>query len=158
MIEGLKRVYPQNIIGYSDHTLPDDAMTSLISAWLLGALVLEKHFTHDKTLPGNDHYHAMDQSDLERFWELADRIHTLLGHSSHKKPIPEEAISRINARRSIVLTRDVSAGQVLTEGDLTYKRPGTGISPIHWDEVVGSKSSGDLEDDHILQWSDLDKK
>ena len=155
MIKDLIKVYPENIIGYSDHTLPDDAMTSLLTAHLLGAVIIEKHFTHDKTLIGNDHYHAMDVDDLMRFVELIDRIHNSLGDESHKKPIETETISRLNARRSIVLTRDIPNRHELTEADLTYKRPGTGISPVHWDEVVGSKTNNNLELDHVLQWSDI---
>lgn len=155
MIEGLKRAYPRNIIGYSDHTLPDDAMTSLVTAHLLGAVIIEKHFTHDKTLPGNDHYHAMDQHDLARFVALAETVHVLLGPSDHKAPIATEAISRKNARRSIVLARDVAAGQQLTAADLTYKRPGTGVSPMHWDEVLNRRTAAALQADHVLQWQDL---
>lgn len=155
MIEGLQRAYPERIIGYSDHTLPDDAMTSLVTAHLLGAVVIEKHFTHDKSLPGNDHYHAMDQRDLARFVALVERIHVLLGASCHKAPIASEAIARKNARRSIVLARDVSAGHPLDVLDLTYKRPGTGVSPLHWDEVLGRMTARALPADHVLQWEDL---
>lgn len=158
MIDGLKRAYPNNIIGYSDHTQPDDVMTSLITAYLLGAVILEKHFTHDKTRPGNDHYHAMDVHDLTRFVELAQRIHALLGQSDHKAPISTEAISRKNARRSIVLLKDVAAGQRLNVGDLTCKRPGTGISPLHWDELIGKRVVCTLEADHLLQWCDLESE
>jgi sialic acid synthase SpsE len=155
MIEGLKRAYPNHIIGYSDHTLPDNAMTSLVTAHLLGAVIIEKHFTHDKTLPGNDHYHAMDQHDLARFVTLAETVHVLLGPSDHKVPIATEAISRKNARRSIVLACDVPAGQQLTAEDLTYKRPGTGVSPLHWDEVLNRRTATALQTDHVLQWRDL---
>jgi sialic acid synthase SpsE len=155
MIEGLQRAYPRHIIGYSDHTLPDDAMTSLVAAHLLGAVIIEKHFTHDKTLPGNDHYHAMDRHDLTRFVALAETVHVLLGPSHHKEPIPTEAISRKNARRSIVLARDMVAGQELTAADLTYKRPATGVSPMHWDDVLGRRTAGALHADHVLQWQDL---
>ena len=157
MIEGLRRAYPQHVIGYSDHTLPDESMTPLVSAWLLGAVVLEKHFTHDKTLPGNDHYHAMNQQDLERFIEMVERINVLMGDSSHKTPIETEAISRSNARRSIVLTRSVPAGHILEDSDLTYKRPGTGISPLYWDTVVGSQVISPLEEDHVLHWENLSR-
>lgn len=155
MIEGLKRAYPNRIIGYSDHTLPDDAMTSLVTAHLLGAVIIEKHFTHDKTLPGNDHYHAMNQRDLARFVALTETVHVLLGPTDHKAPIPTEAISRKNARRSIVLARDVAAGMQLTAQDLTYKRPGTGVSPLHWDEVLNCRTTNALQADHVLQWQDL---
>jgi len=156
MIKGLIRTYPEHIIGYSDHTLPDAAMTSLIAAHLLGAVIIEKHFTHDKTLPGNDHYHAMDVNDLKRFIELIEQIHVSLGPDSHKKPIKTEEISRLNARRSIVLSRDVPTDQKLTEKDLTCKRPGTGISPLNWDEILGSRTTSDLKADHILRWSDIE--
>lgn len=155
MIEGLKRAHPNRIIGYSDHTLPDDAMTSLITAYLLGAVIIEKHFTHDKTLNGNDHYHAMDRNDLARFVKLSSDIIELLGPSDIKAPIVSEIISRKNARRSIVINRDTPAGHRLTANDLTYKRPGTGVSPIHWDEVLNCQTTRALQEDHVLQWSDL---
>lgn len=155
MITGLQRAYPNHIVGYSDHTLPDESMTPLITAHLLGAMILEKHFTHDKTLPGNDHYHAMGVADLARFVEMAKRVHALLGESDHKEPIETEVISRKNARRSIVLLNDVPAGHVISAVDITYKRPGSGISPLHWDEVIGMQTSRALESDHVLQWCDL---
>ncbi len=155
MIKGLARAYPSLILGYSDHTLPDDVMTSLVTAHLLGAVVIEKHFTHDKTLPGNDHYHAMDVHDLARFIELSEKIHGLLGETSFKAPIATEAISRLNARRSIVLVRDVAAGQQLVEADLTYKRPGTGVGPEHWDVVLGRRVAHALRADDVLQWEHL---
>jgi N-acetylneuraminate synthase len=157
MITGLQRAYPDRLVGYSDHTLPDDAMISLVTAHLLGAVVIEKHLTHDKTLPGNDHYHAMDVHDLTRFVALVDRIHTLLGPSAHKAPIATEAISRLNARRSIVLAKDVAAGHRLEAADLTYKRPGTGVSPLHWDEVLGRTVARALQEDDVLQWEYLVK-
>jgi sialic acid synthase SpsE len=155
MIEGLKRAYPDRPIGYSDHTLPDDSMTSLVTAHLLGASILEKHFTHDKTLPGNDHYHAMDVHDLARFIEMAERVHCLLGESDHKEPIVTERTSRLNARRSIVVVHELPVGHVLMPSDITCKRPGTGISPLYWDQVVGMQLSKPLEADHVLQWRDL---
>lgn len=155
MITGLKHAYPRQLVGYSDHTLPDAAMTTLITSHLLGAVVLEKHFTHDKTLPGNDHYHAMDVHDLKRLMERLDLVHDLLGPSEFKAPIATEALSRANARRSIVLTRDVPAGHALGVDDITYKRPGLGVSPLHWDEVLGRKTVRALAADDVLQWADL---
>ena len=155
MIKGLQRAFPDRIIGYSDHTLPDEFMSALVSSHLLGAVIIEKHFTHDKTLPGNDHYHAMDQYDLAKFVKLSKSIHQLLGESELKRPIPTEYISRKNARRSIVISRAVKKGQIISEKDLTYKRPGTGISPLHWDQVVGLRAIRPLSEDHIIQWHDL---
>ncbi len=155
MITALEREYPDLLIGYSDHTVPDEGMTALCTAYLLGAKVIEKHFTHDKTLPGNDHYHAMDVDDLRRFLTAVERLDTMVGSTSVVTSIDTEEISRANARRSIVLDADVAAGSILTEAMLTYKRPGTGVSPVHWDEVIGKRASRDLERDHVLQWEDL---
>ena len=155
MITGLRKEFPEFVIGYSDHTLPDENMTVLTLAYLLGARVIEKHFTFDKTLMGNDHYHAMDFIDLKRFIERLKKVQELLGPDTKKIPIPSEEISRQNARRSIVLSKDVKAGTELTEDLLTYKRPGTGISPKNWYEVIGMKTVKKLGSDHILQWADL---
>ena len=157
MLVDLRTRYPELLLGYSDHTLPNEQMTSLIAAHLLGAVVLEKHFTLDKTLPGNDHYHAMDEKDLARFQVSIKQVHELLGPSRAKAPIATEEISRLNARRSIVLTRDLKTGHTIAEQDLVAKRPGTGISPMKWDEVVGKKLARDLPEDHILTWDDLTK-
>lgn len=155
MITGLAEEFPEYLIGYSDHTVPDPDMTALAVAYSLGAVVLEKHFTHDKTLPGNDHYHAMDVHDLRRFVERMGTIADILGETEAKSPIATEEISRLNARRSIVLARAVRAGQALTEADLTYKRPGTGVGPQDWDRVIGMTVNKDLDDDHVLTWDDL---
>jgi N-acetylneuraminate synthase len=155
MIKGLIRAYPSLLIGYSDHTQPDQDMTALVTAYLSGAVVIEKHFTHDKSLPGNDHYHAMDIKDLKNFTNKIDKISTLIGRDEFKSPIPTEEISRKNARRSIVIKRGLQKNHILVEDDITYKRPGTGISPEHWDEVIGRCTSKTLSADHVLQWSDL---
>ena len=82
-------------------------------------------------------------------------IADILGEESDKAPIATEDISRLNARRSIVLARPVRSGQVLTESDLTYKRPGTGVSPLYWDEVLNRRTALALQADHVLQWQDL---
>lgn len=155
MISGLRAEYPGLVIGYSDHTVPDEGMTALCAAYLLGARVIEKHFTHDKTLPGNDHYHAMDVDDLKRFCRQVSRLDSMIGSRSEKQSIETEEISRLNARRSIVLDADVGAGTRLTEEMLTWKRPGTGVSPVYWDEIVGRTVARNLERDHVLQWNDL---
>jgi N-acetylneuraminate synthase len=155
MITGLLRAFPDQLVGYSDHTLPDEAMTPLVVAHLLGAVVIEKHFTHDKNLIGNDHYHAMDVDDLKRFTAGVGDIHRLLGQTDIKSPISTEDISRRNARRSIVVDRPIKAGEVIKDQDLTYKRPGLGVSPIHWAEIVGRVASRNLTVDEVIQWEDL---
>ena len=155
MITSLRSEYPDTVIGYSDHTVPDDGMTALSTAYLLRARVIEKHFTHDKSLPGNDHYHAMDVGDLKRFLENVNRLDSMLGAGGAERSVDAEESARLNARRSIVLDVDVDAGASLTESMLTYKRPGTGVSPLHWDEVLGRRVARSLERDHVLQWTDL---
>jgi len=95
MITTLKRKFTNAIIGYSDHTLPKD-MKTLEVATLLGARIIEKHFTHDKTLPGNDHYHAMDKHDIIKFNSLFEKISELMG-THVRKPLPSEELSRENA-------------------------------------------------------------
>jgi len=155
MISSLKRVFPEHTIGYSDHTLPDKNMTTLVSSYILGATVIEKHFTDNKKLPGNDHYHAMDVHDLRNFNETLSKINLLLGQNDYKKPVECEFQSRKNARRSIVIKKDLKKGHIIKEENITYKRPGTGISPLHWDQVIGKTLKVDLSADHILDWSDF---
>ena len=151
VIKTLKTVFPDLMIGYSDHTMPDDNMAILTAAWMLGAEVIEKHFTLNKTLKGNDHYHAGDPTDFAKFVANVDVLTAALG-SSEKTVFPCEMVPRREARRSLVLTRDMKAGEVITETDLMPKRPGTGINPRYMDIVVGRKVLMDLEEDTILTW------
>ena len=150
MISTLKRVFPEYVIGYSDHVAPDESMSSLEAAMLLGACVIEKHFTHDKTLPGNDHYHSMNQQDLERFMAKAKKYELMVSGTS--KDLKKESAARQHARRSIVAEHKIKQGTVITEDMLIAKRPAHGISPIHWDEIIGSVAIVDIEEDTVLQW------
>jgi N-acetylneuraminate synthase len=155
MLSDLRRRFPDAVLGYSDHTLPNPAMDILTTATLLGARVLEKHFTHDKALPGNDHYHAMDADDLRRFRQAMDRLMLLIGSSS-KRPLPSEEISRQNARRSLVAARDIPAGATVGLDDLTWKRPASGISPREIERVTGHTARVDIAQDTVLTWALLD--
>ncbi|MEX2137584.1 MAG: N-acetylneuraminate synthase family protein [Chloroflexota bacterium] len=155
MIHDLRRRFPEALPGYSDHTRPNEEMDVLTVAALSGARVLEKHFTHDKTLPGNDHYHAMDMRDLKEFRRRNDRIVGLLGQP-HKRPLPSEEPSRQNARRSLVARVTLSRGTLIAEDNLTWKRPASGISPREINRVVGRRAAIDIAEDAILQWSMLD--
>jgi len=96
----------------------------------------------------------MDVEDLKCFLKIINNLYNSLG-SSIKKPIKSEQISRLNARRSIVLKRNIQSGHKLEESDITYKRPGTGISTLYWDEVIGRELNKDLLEDDILQWEYL---
>ena len=155
MIRHLKRSFPNNLIGYSDHTVPKKSMTTIITSYLLGALIIEKHFTFDKTLPGNDHYHSMDIDDLKNLNSTLDNIIKLIGKEEYKHPIESEKISRLNARRSIVVNKDLKENHIIKESDLTCKRPGTGISPLFWNDILGKRIKYNLPFDHILNWNDL---
>ena len=130
-------------------------MTTLSTAYAIGAMVIEKHFTDDKNRPGNDHYHAMDPSDLRRFKQIACKMHDVMGKGTIKKPLDSEEISRKNARRSIVINTDIKKGEKISEKALTYKRPAAGISTLHWLEVIGKTAVKDLKADQILKWSDI---
>ncbi|SVE59953.1 uncharacterized protein METZ01_LOCUS512807, partial [marine metagenome] len=133
------------------HTLPND-MKVLEMATLLGAVILEKHFTHDKTLSGNDHYHAMDKEDLKGFNKNLDRIFTILGDQK-KYPLNEEKPARKNARRSLVATMDISEGVAVTREHLTWKRPGHGISPKFIEDIIGKQTVRQILEDESLKWS-----
>ena len=154
MIHSLKKSFPQCHIGISDHALADENMMLLTTAYTMGTRVIEKHFTDNKLIPGGDHLHSMDAKDLMLLNSNISLVNSLFGKSV-KHPLRSENISRNNARRSIVLNKKVKVNSILDESDLTYKRPASGISTLHWDEVVGMVVNQDLEEDHILQWSDL---
>ena len=148
MISGLKKAFPNNIIGYSDHTLPKDMKVCEI-ATLLGAVIIEKHFTHDKSLPGNDHYHAMDKEDLKIFNKNIDATFKILG-SFKVEALKDEEISRLNARRSLVAARDIPKGKIIEKSDLTFKRPAHGISPKYIDDVVGKCAKIAIVEDIVI--------
>lgn len=152
-IRGLRAAFPDVVVGYSDHTMPED-MSTLIIAALLGARVIEKHFTHDKSLPGNDHYHAMDAADLEHLRARLDDTWTLLGTSDLHALATEEE-SRRHARRSLVAARRIPSGTRIEEADLTWKRPAHGIPPYELGDVVGRIAEDDIEEDAVLTWSML---
>lgn len=151
VIETLKKDFPDVEIGFSDHVVPDETMMTLATAYLLGAKVIEKHFTLDKTLPGNDHYHAGDPEDFKRAIANFKWIDAVLG-SAEKRVLDCELVPRREARRSLILTRDMKAGETIKEEDLMPKRPGTGISPEYVEIVVGRKVVKDLAEDTILTW------
>ncbi len=151
VIKTLKRVYPDYKIGYSDHVSPDDAMTVMTTAYLMGAEVIEKHYTLDKTLTGNDHYHAGDPDDFAKGIAQIDRIMALMG-SEERTVFPCEKSSRREARRSLVVTRDIGVGEEIKREDLTAKRPGHGISPRDIDVVIGRIAKTEIPEDTVLSW------
>jgi|SaaInlStandDraft_6_1057023.scaffolds.fasta_scaffold69621_1 sialic acid synthase SpsE len=153
MIKNLQKNFPDRLVGYSDHTLPND-MKILEIATLLGAIILEKHFTHDKTLVGNDHYHSMDKEDLKLYCSNIEYIFSTLG-SQHKYSLEVEKVARINARRSLIAFQSIQKGTIITEKHLTWKRPAHGISPRHINSVLGREAIVDIAEDELLQWNML---
>ena len=151
VIQTLKRVFPELEVGFSDHVAPDDTMMTLSTAYLLGAQIIEKHFTLDKTLPGNDHYHAGDPEDFKKAINNFKWINTILG-IDEKTVFDCERVARREARRSLELTRDMKAGEKIQSNDIMPKRPGTGISPEYVDIVLGRIIKKDLSEDTILTW------
>lgn len=154
MIKHLKSAFPQYKIGYSDHTLPDKSMIILTTSYLFGAEVIEKHFTLDKTLVGNDHYHAMDPKDLKLFIDNINLLN-LIGGSSIKSVLDCELVPRREARRSIVVNKNMKKGEIISSNDIMLKRPGIGISPNYFDFVIGKVLCCDVYEDDILKWEML---
>lgn len=149
-IKTLKEKYPECIIGYSDHTKPDENYQVLQTAYTLGAKVIEKHFTLNKTLKGNDHYHAMDPNDARKIIAKMEWLDTVMG-CGDLVCLDGEAKARQNARRSLVASCDIPQGKVITEEMLTFKRPGTGISAERYYEVIGKVAVRAIREDEILK-------
>ena len=154
MIQDLKKIFPDYLIGYSDHTLPDSCMVVLTTAVLLGARVIEKHFTLDKTLPGNDHYHSMDPQDLRTVVKNFRLLEKIIGKRK-KEPLESELPARKYARRSIVAKVNIPKDTKIREDMITFKRPGTGIAPKFVDKVIGKKTKKDIKKDMVIKWEDV---
>ncbi len=148
-IASLAKQFPDLIIGYSDHTKPTESCDVIKTAYNLGALCIEKHYTLDKTLTGNDHYHAMDPEDAKRILAGIEFLNLIRG-DGEIKCLETEQTARRNARRSIVSAVDIPEGAVITEDMLTFKRPGTGISPARIAEILGRTATVMIEEDTIM--------
>ncbi|AMD18130.1 acetylneuraminic acid synthetase [Methanobrevibacter sp. YE315] len=154
MIKDLAEHFPDYEIGYSDHTKPDENMMVLTTAYNYGANIIEKHFTLDKTLKGNDHYHAMDPSDVIKFKNNVKFISKINGRKN-KQPLICESSARKEARRSVVALRDIKKGELISMENVTFKRPGTGISPADIDNVRGRKAIEDISEDTLISYEML---
>jgi N,N'-diacetyllegionaminate synthase len=133
-------------IGYSDHTL---GIEIPIAAVALGATVIEKHFTLDRFLPGPDHAASLEPEELKAMVVAIRNIEKAIGDGV-KKPSHSEIKNIQIARKSIVAKKPIKKGEIFSEENLTAKRPGTGISPMDWDKVVGSLSKHDFTIDEII--------
>lgn len=134
-------------VGYSDHT---EGIEVPIAAIALGATVIEKHFTLDKTMPGPDHKASASVEEFKKMVDCIRNIEAALGDGL-KKPAKSEIKNKVAARKSIVAARDIKKGEVFTADNLTTKRPGDGISPMRWNEVIGRCADRDFcEDEKIV--------
>ena len=135
-------------IGYSDHTLGIEVP---IAAVALGATVIEKHFTLDKTLPGPDHKASLEPDELTAMVSAIRNIEKAIGGSDLKEVSKSEEKNKPIARKSIVASTNIKKGDIFTPENLTVKRPGTGISPMQWDEVIGKEAKRDFQEDDLIE-------
>lgn len=134
-------------VGYSDHTLGIEVP---IAAVALGAEVVEKHFTLDRKMEGPDHRASLEPQELTAMVVAIRNIEKALGGGIKRLTKREQAIMKV-ARKSIVANRPIKVGEVFTEDNITPKRPGTGISPMQWDHVLGQKAKRDFEEDELIE-------
>lgn len=134
-------------VGYSDHT---QGIEVPIAAVAMGAEVIEKHFTLDKTLPGPDHKASLEPQELKATVDAIRNIEQALG-DGHKHVSDSERPNIIVARKSIVAARDIKKGEILTDDNITVKRPGNGVSPMLWDEVIGTPAKRDFAYDELIE-------
>ncbi|MEP2690293.1 N-acetylneuraminate synthase [Maribacter dokdonensis] len=133
-------------VGYSDHTL---GIEIPIAAVAIGATVIEKHFTLDKTMDGPDHKASLEPNELKAMVLAIRNIELAMGNGV-KEPSSSEAKNKPIARKSIVANKNISEGEIFNESNLTIKRPGTGISPMKWDKVIGSRAKKDYKADDLI--------
>lgn len=147
----LAAVFPGRVLGYSDHTVPPASFAVISAAYVLGARVIETHFTLDRTRPGNDHYHSLDPGDLARLVRELEQCRALLG-APVKQVLDVELPAREGARRSAVSRVDIAKGTPLTADLLDVKRPGGGVPPSFLGQVVGWRTAVDIPADTTLEW------
>ena len=153
-IKTLKKEFRDYLIGYSDHTLPDKNMFVCTQAFNYGALIIEKHFTFDKSLNGNDHYHSMDKNDLSKLRSNLESSFLLSG-SGLIDPKDNEIKSIMHARRSLTSKILIKKGSIICEEMLIPKRPGNGIPPSKINNILGRKVKRDIPPDKEILWEDL---
>lgn len=145
-MEQLRSLHP-GMVGYSDHTVGIEVPVAAVA---MGASIIEKHFTLDKSLPGPDHRASLDPAELKAMVCAIRNIEQAIGNGEKHVSDSERPNIEI-ARKSIIAARDIQAGELLTEENLTVKRPGNGISPMRWDEVIGTRAIRDFKADHLIE-------
>ena len=138
-------------VGYSDHTQGNEVALAAVA---LGACIVEKHLTLDRTLPGPDHKASLEPDELRTMVRAIRTVESALG-TGEKVPTEAESETRERARRSLVTATEIARGTVVTQSMLTLLRPGNGIAPSEMDQVIGKRAIRDLPDGHLLTWGDL---
>lgn len=133
-------------VGYSDHTLGIEVSVAAVA---LGATVIEKHFTLDKNMEGPDHRASLEPKELKAMVTAIRNIEKALGHGK-KEPSESEGKNKEIARKSIIAKKPIKKGEFFTEDNLTVKRPGSGISPMKWDKLIGTVAQKDYKEDDLI--------
>ena len=133
-------------VGYSDHTQGIEVATAAVA---MGATMIEKHFTLDRKLPGPDHQASLEPPELKTMVVAIRNIELALGDGI-KRLTPSEAKNKLVARKSLVASRGITAGELFTAENLSAKRPGTGISPMRWDEFIGQVAQKNYNEDDLI--------
>jgi N,N'-diacetyllegionaminate synthase len=134
-------------VGYSDHT---QGIEVAVAAVAMGATVIEKHFTLDRGLPGPDHQASLEPEELRAMVSAIRNIELALGDGI-KRLSPSEAKNKSVARKSLVASRSIKVGEVFSAHNITTKRPGTGISPMRWDEIIGRTAAREFSEDELIE-------
>lgn len=134
-------------IGYSDHTLGIEVPVAAVA---LGAKIIEKHFTLDKTMEGPDHAASLEPVELKAMVNAIRNIEEAISGSGIKEPSESEKKNMAVARKSLVASQNIKKGEIFTEDNLTVKRPGNGISPMEWDKVIGKVAIQDFNEDELI--------
>jgi N-acetylneuraminate synthase len=152
-IQALSRDFPDLVVGYSDHTQPQDSELACPLSITLGARIIEKHYTLNKALEGDDHYHAVDQEGLIRL--VKNCREAFLMTNGYVEMTESEQAARTFARRSIVAAKKLLKGTTLSIKDVDFKRPGTGLSPAQLEMILGKTLVRDLDPDSLVTMDDL---
>ncbi len=145
-INDLKKEFPKHQIGFSDHSV---GYTAATGAAVLGIVLIEKHFTLDKNLPGPDHKASATPDELKQLVENVRRIEVMTG-SGRKYVTESERKNKIIARKSIVALNDIKKGEMFGPNNITCKRPGNGISPMKWYDIIGQIAEKDFKEDELI--------
>jgi len=142
----IRSAFPRISVGYSDHT---PGIEVAVAAVALGAVVLEKHFTLDRNLPGPDHKASLEPDELSSMVSAVRNIEKALGNGI-KRPSPSEIKNKAISRKSLVASQTIKTGERFSVDNITTKRPGTGISPMHWDDIIGRRAKKDYKKDELI--------